>query len=97
MLQGLLSFVFAISSIFLILLVLIQKGKSSMGLGQMGGGTQMLFGSSGGQDIMQKTTWVLGAILIFGSLGLALLKARQARSINIPTMEQTMPALPTDE
>lgn len=45
-----------------------------MGLGAMGGGTQMLFGGSGGQDIFQKTTWVLGAIFMFGSLILALQK-----------------------
>lgn len=37
----------------------------------------MLFGGSGGQDIFQKTTWILGAILIFGSLGLSIWKARQ--------------------
>jgi len=43
----------------------------------MGGGTQMLFGGGGGQDLFQKTTWVLGAILLFGSLGLAIWKAKQ--------------------
>ncbi len=47
-----------------------------MGLGGMGGGAQMLFGGSGGQDIFQKTTWVLGAFLIFGSLGISLVKIR---------------------
>jgi len=40
----------------------MQKGKGGMGLGSMGGGAQMLFGGSGGQDIFQKTTWVLGII-----------------------------------
>lgn len=77
MLQGLLSFVFAFSAILLILLILIQKGKGSIGIGTMGGGSQMLFGGSGGQDIFQKATWVLGAILIFGSLGLAVLKSKK--------------------
>lgn len=78
MLSGLLSVLFTFSSILLILLVLVQKGKSSLGLGSFGGGSQMLFGGSGGQDVFQKITWVLGAILMLGSLGLAILKSRQA-------------------
>ena len=61
---------------FIILLVLIQKGKGNMGLGSMGGGNQMLFGSSGGQDIFQKTTWILCALLLIGSLSLSVLKGK---------------------
>lgn len=64
----------------LIFLILIQKGKGSMGLGNLGGGAQMLFGGSGGQDIFQKATWLLGTIFIFGSLGLALMKTSQYQS-----------------
>ncbi len=45
-----------------------------MGLGSMGGGTQMLFGGGGGQDIFQKTTWVLVALFLSSSLGLAIYK-----------------------
>ncbi len=74
MLFGFLLTLFVINCFLLILLILIQQGKSSMGLGAMGGGTQMLFGGSGGQDIFQKTTWILGAIFMFGSFGLALHK-----------------------
>jgi protein translocase SecG subunit len=65
---------FIITSLILLLLILIQKGKSSMGIGNLGGGNQMLFGGSGGQDIFQKITWVLGAIFMGGSLLLALVK-----------------------
>lgn len=64
----------------LILLILLQKGKGSMGLGSMGGGTQMLFGGSGGQDMFQKMTWVLGAIFIGGSLILSIMKTSQYQS-----------------
>jgi preprotein translocase subunit SecG len=60
----------------IVLLVLIQKGKGNMGLGSMGGGNQMLFGSSGGQDIFQKTTWILCALLLIGSLSLSVLKGK---------------------
>jgi protein translocase SecG subunit len=74
MLYGFLLTLFVINCFLLILLILIQQGKSSMGLGAMGGSTQMLFGGSGGQDIFQKMTWILGAIFMLGSFGLALHK-----------------------
>jgi len=78
MLFGLLATVFAILSMALILLIMLQKGKGSLGLGTMGGGTQMLFGGSGGQDLFQKMTWVLLALLMTGSLALSLMKSRSS-------------------
>jgi len=55
----------------------MQKGKGGMGLGSMGGGAQMIFGGSGGQDIFQKTTWVLGIIFMSGALMLTLMKSAE--------------------
>lgn len=74
MLYGFLLTLYIILGIFLVLIILIQKGKSSMGIGAMGGGSQMLFGGSGGQDIFQKVTWVLVALFLSGSLVLSLMK-----------------------
>jgi len=74
MLFGLLVTLFTFVCFLLVLIILIQQGKGSMGLGSLGGGTQMLFGGSGGQDIFQKITWILGAIFMIGSLVLALMK-----------------------
>jgi protein translocase, SecG subunit len=74
MLYGLLSTIFVFICFFLILLVLVQKGKGSAGIGSMGGGTQMLFGGSGGQDIFQKITWICGAIFLGGTLVLTVMK-----------------------
>ncbi len=74
MLYGLLITLFVVLCATLILLILIQKGKSSMGLGNLGGGTQLLFGGSGGQDVMQKATWVMGTIFMCGSLVIAMIK-----------------------
>lgn len=79
MLYGFLLTLYIINCILLVLLVLVQKGKSSMGIGTFGGGSQMLFGGSGGQDIFQKITWGLGAIFMVGSLALALMKSNQAK------------------
>jgi preprotein translocase subunit SecG len=80
MLSGFLTTLYVFSLLLLILLVLIQKGKGSMGLGQLGGGSQMLFGGSGGQDLFQKITWVLGFILMAGSVGISMLKVREFKS-----------------
>lgn len=105
MLYGFLLTIFVILSFFLVLLILIQQGKSSMGLGNLGGGAQMLFGGSGGQDIFQKATWVLGVIFIFGSLFLSIMKTRVGRSdryANRPVASQplntpSMPEMPMEE
>lgn len=100
MLYGLLVSLYTIICLLLILLVLLQKGKSGMGLGGLGGGAQMLFGGSGGQDIFQKTTWVLGALFMAGSLTLSFLKTRQAHSFNYPihaASKAQMPVEPLDE
>ena len=74
---------FALLMVFFIILVvalaifiLIQQGKGDLGLGSMGG-TQALFGGSGGQDFFERTTWTLGFLFIFGSLGLAVLKSKE--------------------
>lgn len=69
-----------------------------MGLGGLGGGTQMLFGGSGGQDLFQKITWVLGAIFISGALMLSLMKSTEHKKFKYMTTtkqvfeKQTPPA-----
>lgn len=80
MLVGILSFLFVLCALFLAIFVLIQQGKGDMGMGSLGGSTQMLFGGSGGQSFFEKTTWVLGAIFMLGALGLSVLKSREIRS-----------------
>lgn len=73
---SLLTALYSFMCCLIVLLVLIQKGKGNMGLGSMGGGNQMLFGSSGGQDIFQKITWILCGLLLIGSLSLSVLKSK---------------------
>lgn len=68
-----------------------------MGLGNMGGTNQMLFGSSGGQDIFQKATWTLCGILLVGALFISIAKARYAHSsIRSISIKRDMPA-PVDQ
>ena len=89
---SLLTFLYGFMCCFIILLVLLQKGKGSMGLGNMVGGNQMLFGSSGGQDIFQKTTWILCGMLLFGSLTLSVLKGKYGAGRSALSYSRHMPA-----
>ena len=97
MLYGLLVSLFVFVCFLLILIILIQQGKGNMGLGNMGGGAQMLFGGSGGQDLFQKLTWGLGTFFMAGSLVLALMKsqspARYARQPMAPISSEA-PEIP---
>jgi len=70
----LLVFAFGFLCVLMTFLILMQKGKSSLGFGGLGGGTQLLFGGSGGQDLFQKITWGMGALFIGGALLLAVIK-----------------------
>ena len=94
MIFGLLVTLFVINCLLLLLIILIQKGKGSMGLGNLGGGTQLLFGGSGGQDLFQKITWILGAIFMFGSLGLSIMKTKQSQSSRYLEHTTQQPANP---
>lgn len=93
MLLGFLTTLFAFMCFLLIFLIFLQKGKGSMGLGSMGGGTQMLFGGSGGQDLFQKTTWILVALFLSGSLSLAIYKNKTVKKARHITQAQ----LPTNQ
>lgn len=77
MLYGFLLTLFVILCALLVIIIMIQKGKSSAGLGNLGGSTQMLFGGSGGQDMFQKITWIMGGLFLAGSLLLAIMKAQR--------------------
>lgn len=73
---SLLTSLYTLLCLMIIFLVLVQRGKGGMGLGNMGGGNQMLFGSSGGQDLFQKATWVMCALLLSGALIIGVLKVK---------------------
>jgi preprotein translocase subunit SecG len=81
MLQGLISFLYCFSSALLIIIILLQKGKGGLGLGGLGGGgSQMLFGGSGGQTLFQTITWAFGTILMVGGLMFSIYKYKNYKS-----------------
>ena len=94
MLVGLLTTLLVFDGLLLVLFILIQKGKGDMGLTAFGGGAQTLFGGSGGQDLFQKITWVLGAIFMAGSLGLAILKSKGAGFSDVVSQASSRSNLP---
>lgn len=94
MLYGLVLTVFVLLCFVLILLILLQKGKSSLGLGGLGGGSQLLFGGSGGQDLFQTLTWYLGTAFMVLSLLLAVMK-RPSSSGLLTRMSTQQTATPT--
>ncbi|MBA2307616.1 preprotein translocase subunit SecG [Candidatus Dependentiae bacterium] len=89
---GLLVTLFVMVCVLLILIILVQKTKGGMGLGSIGGGTQMLFGGSGGQDLFQKITWVMTALFMGGSLLLAVLKRPTVSGFLSGIAQQVQPA-----
>jgi len=97
MLYGFLLSIYIFVCFLLMLIILVQKGKGSMGLGGLGGGAQTLFGGSGGQDLFQKITWILGFIFMFGSLSLALMKSSDGVYEPIDTMKQYAEQKPLSE
>ncbi|MBN1549253.1 preprotein translocase subunit SecG [Candidatus Babeliales bacterium] len=96
MFLGLIITLFFFACVLLVLLILIQKGKGSMGIGSIGGTNTMLFGGSGGQDIFQKATWILGAIFMGGSLILAIAKTQQTKGLKYVSKIQTTPSQPAN-
>jgi len=89
MLLGFVTTLFVLIGLFLTMIVLIQKTSNSLGIGNLGGKNVMLFGSSGGQDLFQKITWVLGTLFMAGSLVLSILKTQETRSSRYLNQVQT--------
>jgi len=96
MLYGFLLTLYLINCFFLVIIILMQKGKSGLGMGGLGGGAQMLFGGSGGQDIFQKITWILGSIFIAGAMFLSLMKSSEHKKFRYlaPQKTITQPVVP---
>ncbi|MBX3126373.1 MAG: preprotein translocase subunit SecG [Polyangiaceae bacterium] len=70
-----------IACIFLMLVILIQPGRSG-GLGALSGGAaQQVFGGRGAGNILTKITWVTAAIFFVTALSLAYLSTSTDESL----------------
>jgi len=71
--------VFAVLAILLVVIILLQSDKSA-GMGILGGSSQTTFGSSTA-DVITKTTMIMVALFMIGSLGLAILESYKNKSL----------------
>lgn len=79
-----------ITAFLMIALILMQQGKGAdMGASFGGGGSQTVFGSSGGGSFFGKLTAILAVVFFVTSLGLALF-AKQGSG---PNMQSDLPVL----
>lgn len=76
-----LTVIHALACLFLMLVVLVQPGKSG-GLGALtGGGAQQVFGGRGAGTILTKITWVTATIFFVTSVTLAYLSTSSDESL----------------
>jgi preprotein translocase subunit SecG len=83
--------------IFLILVVLLQTGKSADLAGAFGGGgSQTALGSRGAATVLTKLTTTSAVLFMVTSLSLAIVATRRAPSI-MDSVEQTEPAAAAED
>jgi preprotein translocase subunit SecG len=76
-----LTVIHVIACMFLILVILIQPGKSG-GLGALaGGGAQQVFGGRGAGNFLTKTTWTTATVFFVSSMTLAYLSSSSDESL----------------
>ena len=96
MLAILLTILHVVVCIFLILVVLLQTGKSADLAGAFGGGgSQTALGSRGAATLLSKLTTTSAVLFMITSLCLAIVATRRAPSI-MDTVEQPAAAVPAD-
>lgn len=84
-----LTVVHVIACVFLMLVVLIQPGKSG-GLGAFSGaGAQQVFGGRGAGNFLTKTTWATAAVFFTTSMSLAYLSSSSDESMQRRAQQTT--------
>jgi preprotein translocase subunit SecG len=100
-----------ITAFLMIALILMQQGKGAdMGASFGGGGSQTVFGSSGGGSFFGKLTAILAVVFFVTSLGLALfakndsglrmqsdLPVLESIQVQQQNLEADVPEMPADE
>lgn len=92
--------------LFLMLVILIQPGKSG-GMGALtGGAAQQVFGGRGAGNLLTKVTWITGSIFFVTSVSLAYMSSSTDTSLerhaanqrkNAQSSKPTAPAKPAPE
>lgn len=85
-----------ITCVILVFVVLIQAGKEG-GLGAMAGGSQTVFGSSGGANFFTKFTAGIAALFMVTSIALTIVKSGKKSSIFEGSSTTSAPTAPVAE
>src|SRR5688572_22783466 len=92
-LQSVLTVTHVIACLFLMLVVLIQPGRSG-GLGAFtGAGAQQVFGGRGAGNLLTKTTWATAAVFFSTSITLAYLSSSSDEAL-LKRSEASAPKTP---
>lgn len=92
LLQTPITWLHVMSCFFLILVVLIQPGKSG-GLGALGGAkATQVFGGRGAGNVLTRTTWITAAVFFTTSLTLAYLSSSSGDSLEERSQSLEAPA-----
>src|SRR3972149_7242919 len=85
-----------IVDIFLILIVLLQRGKGASMGAAFGGSSQTLFGSRGPQSFLGKLTTVVALVFMITSLSLAILSSKRPSTsiMQKANVKETKPSPP---
>ena len=90
--QTFLIFLYILSAILLVILVLLQQGKGSdIGSAFGGGSSNAMFGSGGPSNPLTKVTAIVSAIFLILSLSITYISRNssgEALDINIPVIEE---------
>lgn len=96
--MGILLFIHILVTIFLILIVLIQKNEGGSSLFASGGSSSSMFNARGTSNILTKATWVLAAIFLSNCVLMAYLASSNIKeSQSIVAQMPSNKSQPTEE
>ena len=96
--MGLLTILHIFVAVILILLVLVQDSKGAMGSAFGGGRSNTLFGATGADNVLTKTTKGVVVLFALTCILLTRLSAEKSESVldEVGAVEQVHDSLPTD-
>ena len=83
MIEQIILVVHVLIAIAIVGLILLQQGKGAdMGASFGGGGSQTLFGASGGGNVLTRATAILATLFFVSSFGLAIIAKQKASDVS---------------
>jgi preprotein translocase subunit SecG len=91
MLEQIILVIHVLIALAIIGLILLQQGKGAdMGASFGGGGSQTLFGPSGGGNVLTRATAILATLFFVSSFGLAIIAKQKSVDVNAGNVLQAL-------